>query len=305
MGSSRRWIGFALRALVTALILAYLFFRADLGQVVAAMRRIPWASTTAAFATLTVGLAAGVVRWRALLAAYGANKEPRWSDLVRWYLVAGFYNLLPGAVGGDVLRGYATRELFFDSAAVRSLSVVFVERVLGFAGLMMLAAVASAFSPFAREQVLLYATLGLVIAAAAVLAVAYGGRLSSLLPTRLQHFLDDLPTVVAPAPFVVAIALSVLSQICASAAGHLLIASIATVSWADSMVVFPVATLAAFFPFTVAGAGARDGVLVLLLGQLGVAPSDALAASLGLLSCHLALAASGALVRTPAAPKEP
>jgi glycosyltransferase 2 family protein len=296
-------MGFALRLLVTALVLAYLFFRADLAQVLAAMRRIPVASTCAAFATLLAGLAAGVVRWRALLVAYGAHGRPRWGDLARWYLVAGFYNLLPGAVGGDVLRGYATRSLFADSAAVRSLSVVFVERVLGFAGLLVLAAAASAFSPFARAQVLLYSSLGLASAVVAVLAIASGRRFSSLLPARLAHYLDDLPTLVAPASFAAAVVLSVVSQLCASAAGQFLLASIAPVSWADSLVIFPIATLAAFFPFTVAGAGARDGVLVVLLGRLGVAPADALAASLALLACHLALATSGALVRTPTAPE--
>lgn len=282
--SWRRGGGFALRTLLTALVLGYLFGRADVTQVVAALRRIPAASVAAALLALSATVGAGVVRWRALLFAYGATERPRCCDLARWYLIAGLYNLLPGAVGGDVARGYGTRTLFADQA-VRSLAVVFVERVLGFAGVVVLAAVASAFSPFAHTQVFLYAALGLLAATAAIFAVAQARLLSRWLPAGIGRRLAELPSIQVPAQFALGALLSVVSQLCASATGHFLVASLSSrVTWADSLVIFPLATLASFFPLTVAGAGARDTALVILLARIGVGSADALACSLALLA---------------------
>jgi hypothetical protein len=64
------------------------------------------------------------------------------------------------------------------------------------------------------------------------------------------------------------------------------------------MVIFPLGALAAYFPLTIAGAGTRDAALVLLFARIGVARSDALATSLFLLVCNLALSAFGGLLQS-------
>jgi hypothetical protein len=300
---ARKAAGIAARVLITAAIFGYLLWRADLALVIAAIRRIPLGATLAALGALAAAIASGVLRWRALLFAYGAT-PPRTRDLARWYLLAGFYNLLPGGVGGDVVRGYGTRALFADHA-VQSLSVVFVERVLGFAALLVVAAAASLSKPSVRSEILLYAALGAAAAIAAVLAVSLGDRISESLPRRAARWFHDLPKIRAPLPFVHAALLSLASQLCTAAAGHFLIVSLVpSVRWSDSLVIFPIATVAAFFPLTVAGAGARDTALVFLLGQIGVRAPDALASSLALLACHLTIAASGAFVRAPRRPSK-
>jgi hypothetical protein len=298
MVSWKRAHGVAARAVITASVFGYLLWRADVTHVLHALLRIPLQSTLAALAALAASISIGILRWRALLKAFGA-RSTRFGILARWYLLAGFYNLLPSGVGGDLVRGYGTRVLF-DDRPVRSLSVVFVERVLGFSALLGIAGTASLARPSVRGEVLLFAALGGAAAIAAVLAVSRGTRISKSMPPITARWFNDLPELRAPLAFGQAALLSLLSQLCTAAAGHFLIVGLVpSVRWSDSLVVFPVATVAAFFPLTIAGAGARDAALVLLLGHLGVSSADALGSSLALLACHLTVAASGAFVRAP------
>jgi glycosyltransferase 2 family protein len=296
----RRWLGLAIRILLTGAVFAYLFSRVDVRALSASLARIPALGLLGCFAASVAAFLLAVVRWRALLHAYGARATPPWRELVRWYLVSMFYNLLPGAVGGDVLRGYATRHYFSDAAAARSVGVVFVERVLGLTGLLILAALASTFGPLRDEQVLLYSVAGLFVAAAAIGSLAMGRRLARHLPARLARVVDSLPTLERPLSFAMAVCMAVVTHLLVSLAGHAVVASLdSRVRLGDSLVFFSIGTLAAYFPLTVAGAGTRDAALVLLFGRLGVSEADALACSLCLLFTNLLLAMFGSLLHSP------
>lgn len=297
---SARLLRFALRLMVTGAVFALLFSRIDVHAVAQSLLRIPLLGLLGSFCALFGVVATGVVRWRALLAAYGAHRSPSWAELGRWYFVGMFYNLLPGAVGGDLLRGYATRRYFADGAATRSVSVVFVERVLGLTGLLLLCALATLLGPLRDMEILLYASLGLCCAAGAVAALALGRRLSGHLPTRLAALARGLPVIEQPWTFGFAVAMSVVTHVLLSIAGHIVIGSLApTVRLSDSLLFFPIGTLAAYFPLTVAGAGTRDTALVLLFARVGVPASEALASSLALLFSTLLLSAIGGLLRVP------
>lgn len=299
-------LGTLVRLACTGAAFAFLFTRIDSADVVASMGRIPLSGLALALTALASSVVAGVVRWNVLLRAYGATNSARWGELGRWYMIATFYNLLPGSVGGDVLRGYATRHFFEAGRATQSLSVVFVERVMGFAGLLMLTAVATASDPVARKEVLLYSSLGLFAAAGVIAALAVGRRFSRYLPSRLAAVVDGLPTIERPRPFIAALALSVLTHVLLSISGYALLVPLAAqVTLADALAYFPLVTLAAFFPLTFAGAGARDTAVVFLFAQVGVARADALACSLALLCCHLLLAGSGGLVPHPSLSASP
>ncbi len=291
-------LGVIARVVVTAVVLGYLFSRIDVRAVTASVRRIPASAVTGSLAAMTCAIATSVVRWRALLVAGGAHTLPTWGESLRLYLVAMFYNLLPGAVGGDVYRGYATRHYFRDGAATRSVAVVFVERVCGFAGLLVLAGLATLASPFGNPLVLFYAGVGLCAALLAVVAVALGRRASRFLPRWLGRYAASLPLMEHPAPIVIALVLSVLTHIAVSMTGHVVIhALVPNVTFASSMAIFPLGTLAAYFPLTVAGAGARDTALVLLLARIGVARADALATSLSMLACNVVVSSLGGLLQ--------
>jgi uncharacterized membrane protein YbhN (UPF0104 family) len=291
-------LGVVARVAVTALVFGYLFSRIDGRAVAASVSRIPAIVALLSVGSLVTAVALGMVRWRALLVAGGASSFPSWLDSLRFYLVGMFYNLLPGAVGGDVYRGYATRSYFADGAATRSVGVVFVERVCGFAGLLVLAALATLASPLGNRLVLIYSGLGLCAALGAMVTVAVGRRLSARLPGRFGKLAASLPIIDHPAPLIWALLLSVLTHVAVSMTGFVVIDALAPkVTFIEGMAVFPLGTLAAFFPLTVAGAGARDTALVVLLGNLGVSRADALATSLSMLACNLLVSGLGGLVQ--------
>jgi uncharacterized membrane protein YbhN (UPF0104 family) len=176
--------------------------------------------------------------------------------------------------------------------------VVFVERVCGFAGLLVLAALATLASPLGNRLVLIYSGIGLCAALAAVLAVALGPRVSARLPARLGKLAASLPLIEHPAPMAWALLLSVVIHMAVAMTGFMVIESLAPqITFTEGMAVFPLGTLAAFFPLTVAGAGARDTALVILLGNLGVSRADALATSLSMLACNVVVSAIGGLIQ--------
>jgi uncharacterized membrane protein YbhN (UPF0104 family) len=292
-------LGVVARVVVTGLVFAYLFSRIDVRAVGHSVQRIPLTAAITSVASLVFALMLSVTRWRGLLLASGAQTLPSWAESCRLYLVGMFYNLLPGAIGGDVYRGYASRYCFEQSAAARSVGVVFVERVCGFAGLLLLAALATLANPVRNPLVLAYSGAGLAAAIGAIVVLAIGRRLSDRLPARLGRVAASLPVIPAGA-LLMALALSVITHIAVSMTGYAVLASLApSVSFAQGMAVFPLGTLAAYFPLTVAGAGARDTALVLLLSKLGVSREDALATSLSMLACNIVVSSIGGLVQKP------
>ena len=294
----RTALGILARVAITALVFGFLFTRIDAHAVASSAARIPVSALLLALLALFVAVLTAIVRWRALLVSYGALTVPSWPESLRLYWVALFYNLLPGAVGGDVYRGYATRIYFAQGSATRSVSVVFVERVFGFAGLLILATAATLLGPNTDRQVLFYSGLGLCAALGAVLTITVSRRIAHFLPGPLKKLASSLPTIERPLPFVFAILLSVVTHICVALAGHVLIASIAAqVTLNESLSLFPIGTLAAYFPLTMAGAGARDTALVVLFGRIGIPREDALATSLCLLGCNLVISGVGGLVQ--------
>lgn len=294
-------LGIAARLAITGLVFGFLFTRIDAHAVAASVARIPVSALLGALASLVFAILTALVRWRALLVAYGAQTLPSWPESLRMYWVSMFYNLLPGAVGGDVYRGFATRHYFAEGGATRSVGVVFVERVFGFAGLLLLGAAATLLGPNADREVLFYSGLGLCAAFGAVLTITVSRRIAYLLPGPLKKLASSLPRIERGGPFLLALALSVVTHIAVSLSGHVLIHSIApAVTLTESMSIFPIGTLAAYFPLTVAGAGARDTALVVLFAKLGIAREDALATSLCLLGCNLLVSGIGGLLQSGA-----
>jgi uncharacterized membrane protein YbhN (UPF0104 family) len=295
---ARLWT--ALRLLGSAGGVAWIVLRVDLGAAQSAFGRISIAAVVAAVALIAANVMIGAVRWRALLTAYGATRIPVFRYLTRLQFVAFFYNnYLPGAVAGDVARGVVTRDCF-EEGATGALVVVLVERVLGMAGLFVLLAVGLSLAGSALDagSLWLWTVIGVGSSAAAVAAVPFARRLAPLLPRPLAAFAGKLPQLHAGRPFVAAVGLSLLTQACITVAGWLLLASLAPISFSDSLLVVPLASATAFLPITVGGTGAREAVYVALCGRLFHMPeSDALAASLALWLSTLIVAGAGGIAQ--------
>ncbi|HJL19165.1 MAG TPA: lysylphosphatidylglycerol synthase transmembrane domain-containing protein [Sandaracinaceae bacterium LLY-WYZ-13_1] len=305
--SGRRWLWRALQLGGTLAGFGYVALTVELGEVWTAMGRIaPWAFAAACGVTLA-NLALGAVRWRVLLAAYGAPKRPSILRLTHVYWVGFFYNnFVPGGVGGDVVRGIVTRQSFGPRGTTASMTVVLVERALGLSGLLLVVSATYLVRPLpGTEDVLPYSALGLAFAAAGVASVAMGRRLAPHLPGKLGEIAASLPVIERAGPFVGALGLSLGTQGLVAITGWLILASITggAVSLPDALVLVPLAMAATYFPLSVGGAGAREAAFKTLAPlALGIAEADATAASLLIWGTQATVAALGGLLQLVAPP---
>ncbi|HEV7555657.1 MAG TPA: lysylphosphatidylglycerol synthase transmembrane domain-containing protein [Kofleriaceae bacterium] len=296
-----RRLGLVLRFAGTAAGLAYIGWRVDLGKAKDALATVPIATFVAAIALVAANVVAGALRWRVLLRAYGATAIPTTRRLVFLYFVAFFYNnYLPGAVAGDVGRGVVTRDALAEGTT-GALSVVFVERALGLFGLFALLAVGlvgAGRSLDGGSGLWWWTIAGSAGSFVLVAAIPLARRLAPHLPRALARIADRLPRLVDARAFVIAIALSIATQLFVAVAGWLLLAALAPIGLVASLLVVPLAAATTFLPITVGGAGAREAVYVTLCAQLfGLPEAEALAASIGLWLAHLAVGAIGGLAQ--------
>jgi hypothetical protein len=295
-------LALALRLAGTGAGIAWIATHVDLAAASAAIGRIPAGALAGAVALVAANVVVGALRWGVLLRAYGAARVPALPRLVRLYFVAFFYNnYLPGAVTGDVARAVVTRDAFADAGATGSLAVVLVERALGLFGLFALLAVGlvGAGRSLDGGSALWWWTIaGSAGSFVLVAAIPLARRLAPHLPRALARIADKLPRLVDARAFVIAIALSIATQLFVAVAGWLLLAALAPIGLVASLLVVPLAAATTFLPITVGGAGAREAVYVTLCAQLfGLPEAEALAASIGLWLAHLAVGAIGGLAQ--------
>lgn len=290
------------RIAVTVAAVAYLASRVEPRDVLNAFQRLSLGAAVTAVTVVLFALVLGMIRWRLLLRAYGAIDIPSWPRVAHLYVVGHFYNVYaPGGVGGDVIRGVASRKAFGDldwASATSGVAVVFVERVVGVSALLVLATGAYLLNPIPGiENLGLWAGLGLAGAGAVLFGIAIAPRLAPLLPEKLGKPLRALPRLYSLWPFLGAILLSLVIHAANVVAGHVIMHSLEpSVTLAQSAVVMPLIGASAFFPFTVGGAGIREAAFAVLYGTVGVPEASAYAASLGLWGTQLLSAGLGGVL---------
>lgn len=302
--STRGRVLLVVRIVVTVAAFGWVLWRNDLRLVFDALLSISPLALGGALALMMANLVVGAVRWRVMLAAYGAKHVPPLRELVVLNYIGFFYNTwLPGGVGGDVVRAVASRRAFGDEGTTGAAAVVFVDRVLGLTGLFLLVAVTALIWPLAGASsslVLLGSVGGIVVSVLAVLAIAMSRRIAPHLPKRLGEIAARVPPIVARGPFFIALLLSLVTQSVVASSGHLIMQALAPgVHLESSLVIVPLAMATAFLPFLVGGTGAREEVFAQLYGGVGVAAETAVAASLLVYVVQLVVGLLGAVLPVP------
>lgn len=290
----------ALKYVVTVMAFLWLFVVIDRQAVTRALSRVTWSAFLGATLLTLLGVFVGTLRWRVLLAAYGAPKKPSLTRLFRLYMIGTFYNTwLPGAVAGDVVRGVATNESFGEDGTVSAVAVVFIERILGLVGLLSVTTVVVLLHPMHQDSRILYASLaGIAIAFGLVTLVSLGHKIGHLFPNKLGERIASLPRIQHLTPFVGAVVFSLLTQILVPFSAHLFMHVIApNVALSDTLAIFPIVTAAAYFPFSVNGAGVRETAAAYLFESVGVARADAVAVSLLVWCAQATVGALGGVVQ--------
>lgn len=297
-GKRRQLLLRVLSLVLTLAAFGYVFSLVSPRALGEAFSRVPLGSFAEVLTLTLLALVVGAQRWRWLFFAFGAPSPPSFAVTLRYYLIGFFYNTyLPGGVGGDLVRAWVSRAAFGDEQRAASFATVLVERVLGLAGLLGLTSIVLLIHPLPLPlgaAAWVPGLLGLSLAGGAIASLWLASSLSERAPAPLSRWLRMLPTPRSPAPLWAAAMASLATQFLVAISGHVLISALEpSINWLDSLVIIPVATAAAYLPFTIGGAGVREAVFLQLYAAVGVAAPSALAASLLLWCAQACVAASG------------
>ena len=292
----------ALRLVASAIILAILVPRVELGAVVR-LHRLWW--LVAAVGVTFVGVVLSAVRWQRVLAAVGLRAPL--PTLLRHYLASLFVgNVLPSTVGGDVLR--VTRLSAANGDTPGTFASVVIERLTGWLVLPVLTLGAVIANPGLRREapeavglcllIALGTLAGLVLLLIAAAHPALGGRLTAndgwrrftgAVHLGLDRFRrrPALALEVLVVGFAYQLTVMFAAFLAAQALGI-------DIGWTAVLAFFPVVAIIQVIPVTIGGLGTREGALVLLLGSLGVASADAIALGLLFYGVNLVVSLLGA-----------
>jgi uncharacterized membrane protein YbhN (UPF0104 family) len=289
-----RAAAFILKGAVTVAVLWYLAGRADwtgFGTKLAAAEP-DWllGALTAKF--LSVGLASE--RWRQSVAAAGGRIGMVAS--LRTTTVGLFFGqALPGAIGGDIARGWLTYRV--TGSAAMTVIAFMIDRLLALAACLLLVLVGLSHLDGTVFRIALASIGGLILIG---LAFLYVGRLTARLPKALRRYEQELgrlrQATASPAArigFLQAVAV----HLCTLAAAYACARALHLPLGLSAMfAVVPAAILASALPVSINGWGPREGAFVAGLAQFGVGPAEAIAISVTLGLMDLLTAVPGAIV---------
>lgn len=300
----RRWWP-AVRLVVSAALLAIVFARVDLGSGLERMRRADAGLIVLTLAIGILGRFFAGFRWYLLLRAMGRHVS--YLSLVRLTFIGMFLSFLPaGSLAVEIGRIYGLERETDDLAA--SFASVLVERVLGFAALVLLALTGLALAPPGVPPLLgrlAWVGFALVaagsIAAMSVSARRLLGRLLSgvgLAPVavRLDKVYDRLDRMKGePALFAWSVVAAILNTAFRILPAFLLALALGIdVTIVQLTIIVPIIVFASQVPISVGGLGVREVGFVALLGVIGVPATEAVALSLLLVATILLVSLPGA-----------
>jgi uncharacterized membrane protein YbhN (UPF0104 family) len=281
MGRPRALGHWALRAAISAAVVAYILVDVDLHDLWAAISAVRVYNLALPFAVYIAGQVLSAVKWWMLGSSVGLRRPL--ADYVRFYFIGMFLNVFGlSTIGGDVVRG-----LYLGAGRRPALalnSVVF-DRVSGLAILMALGAAALlAFPQYKLPWVLSAACvaggLGLVIGwwtcPALVRLLPPGNRLRHQVEYDLAPFWRDRRLLLMTSALSLVFHLSqvVVQWLLARAAGTPL-------PFSYCLVMHPMLSLMLALPLSIGGFGVREGGYLYFLTRIDV--DDSIAVTLGLL----------------------
>jgi glycosyltransferase 2 family protein len=275
----RSWLGFLLKLLITAAILALLARRADWHVVMQRASDAQWPLLLAAVASSILAIFLAATRWRRLMRRNGIMATRAWA--IRAAFTSLFVGqFLPGTVGADGAKLWL---LWRAGEPVRTgTASIGADRVAALIGVLalILASLPDLLSLSAPDMV--HAVLAAVGALAVALGVALcvpiklparwrGGRLDAVFRT-----LDDVRHSLWARDGAIAITLSVAIHLL-SVASVVLIATALGVAldFRHAIGIVATAVLLAAVPLSVNGWGIREGAMVAGLALVGIGQADA------------------------------
>ena len=278
-----KWVAFALKAAVSAGLIAWLAMNMDIAAAWQRMTSVAPGMLFLALVMMVAQLAICVFRWMAVMRAIGATLP--WRAASRIFLVGTFFNqALPSAVGGDAIRIYMTHRAGLRLG--RAFNSVMLERVTIVVAIpILLILVLPWFLADVPDRF-----RGWILAAIAALAVASVAGIAVLillkrLPEAIRHWRlvaglvglgdDARGLFLSGRRTAAAFAWSVLGNANASLVVYFLGVGLGIdFGVVDVLAIFPMVLLATTVPISIGGWGVREGAMVFGFAMVGV-PEDA------------------------------
>ncbi len=300
-------VAFVAKLIISSVLLGILFWRVDRAAFFRSLEMLPLSLLLGCAGLYLLGYVISTIRWQRLLRAEGIQLSLWRLGLV--YFEAAFFNLfLPTVIGGDIVRGYLIYKMTRGHDA--AIASILVDRLSGFAALMLLAvtALALAYGMLSDPQVafailtiaacftgamLVILNRWLATRASGLLAVIGFARFQA----KLQGLVDALQRyrghrrALAQA-FVLSALLQALIIVTYYWIGVGLNVGVPLVYF---FLFVPLITSIAMLPVSVAGLGVREGGVIYFFGKLGVDPATALGMSLVWFSLTLFVSSLGGL----------
>lgn len=267
-------------------VLWFLLSGADWRDLAARLSAADPALLAAGFLVKALTLPLAALRWRAA----GQAAAMALSRLTAFKLqMAGIFlgQILPGAIGADLLRGWFTWRLGQPPGAV--VSAMVLDRAAALLGIALLGLVGLPRLAAVAPPALVWGVLGISAALGAGTAVlAFAGRLP--LPALLKRGAvgSMVATVLTTAQAMIrrpaawaALAYSVAVHLATIATAILYARALGLpLGWSDGLVVVPASIVAAALPVSLGGWGVREGAMVAGFALLGLDSGTALLVSL-------------------------
>ena len=275
-----------LRVMVAVVLLVVLAYGVDWAALPPYIERLAWSTAMASFIALTLQWPISAWKWQWALRLHGL--EYSYWHLLKAICVGFFFNhFLPSAIGGDAYRVMKT--LPNEGFASRALSAVVVERVVGFAALLLIAFVcALSLATRVPEARGMLTVAGIGVATLAVIAWAIHRGWHEPLVERLRHVrmfaavehnINHLRN--GGRRWIPLIAISLMFQLVAIAIVYGFFWSLGeSVSYATCGVIAAAAGIATILPISINGLGVVEGAFVGSAIALGIGYGPALVVAL-------------------------
>lgn len=300
---SRRLLSFAFKFAVSAVLMWLLVRGIDVEAVGRQMASADplWLIIAVILGGAVIPMAA--IRWRLVTQAIREPVSTR--DAMSITTIGWFFNqTLPSTIGGDAVRVYlAYRTGITKTGAIHGILLdrlmgLFV--VLAMATLFLAPLLAGLTVDFQKWFLIAFIVAGYGgYAVLFLISGGFAGRLDNLHLGRLVRALsrDARATLLTLSPGIVILVISVILQIVQIASVYIIAVALGIeVSFAAIMIAVPAVLLISSLPVSLAGWGVREQSMVLALGAMGVAATDALAISVVLGLSWIVIGLPGALV---------
>jgi len=254
----KQYIKFCIRFTVTVLLVLYLLKKIDFSNVLSSFVLInPFAFFFASFLYI-ISSYISTLRWKIFL----PYQELSISKLFSLYLIGAFFNnVLPGIIGGDIVKIFMIKE---KTGTKQALASVFMERYIGLSALLFIGFIFfCVFYTKLPQQMLIWTV--------PVSFVGFiGGSIFFLLLGKTKFFkgLKDYVLSFSKKQIIKAFILSIFVQFIVIISVYIIFIGLhQSISFFELAIFMPIIILISMLPISVSGVGVREWCFILFFGN--------------------------------------